>query len=1152
MCAHNPGSAPVDEGPSLPRSSQRIRDRNERDARVKAAIQAAAAAKTVSATQDAATTIVVSQSSSATVLEPEQQIEPTLSSPASKRLSKTPAKALAVPSVAGTSSLGVKARKPVVKTSSKTPIGTSVRTPVKVQGKTLRRDAAKELTYGRTSADKGKGRARNESPPTPVSTPYGSTSAAVSVSSFHAMVGMQLENDPVSTRSRLTQALGERQQEVPQEEVTAAPADLAADAVFGAHTIATTTSAALVAAVVAAVTAATADFALPDTAALLAPASAMLLPAVPEPMTGAITTHQVQPAASAETSEANSTVYSLSPSTPSLTTTDISADLHLQALFPPQSSTRQQPNQALVLLSPGHPSPALSVGFPEDGRLRELSDALYGFQEPEGDASTDDNAEETQMQAPVRCPLFTHGSDTKEISDNRIALLEKQRVLSHERRLKRKVDNDDDGHHSEEASRKSCKVRGGQCVETEINPIKDEIPQVGATPRFEHLVPDGIQMNEWIKQITDRLLADHMLSTGPSANPLSTVIYWMPRIPPADGLDQRAWGGQFQYWVIPVWPVCSSTDFSVVSAGRISPRPVTAPQSKSDSFVYHLRTTDVAHWLHISTQDLVAFLSLAHPKELEALNLYLNFRRELMLYIPFMPTVIQWAKNKVPLGPDDHMHKLFANIKALDDEHQRILTWQLHNSVLERRSNENLKNDPIPFFATLPLNAPYPFDRVQYRKDFHHETMAWHGFRRRQPTVKDFYEDPLRWFIAKDRPFENERSAILDMAKGLWDDAQGLATEEVERWKYRTGEKMEEDENIAAGRDMRYSPRGACVFAHEKTEGSSAGGKERDLIKTTAEEFVFEWRRDLDRVLRIHRSEAPAFILEADLQIMRSRNPDLSQVSPIEILQGPIPARKANSLHRLVMDHMANPHEEINWHPEGPAEQLPRWTRSRQQFSHPSSPWTPQQHSPPTLLPQALIQPHQPSQYELQYQLELQQQFERQQQLELQQMLQLLFEQSEQSRQSQQLDHHRQPQPLLQSPQIELPQSQPQLQQPQIEFPQSQAQQQLPPLPQLQQFQLQLPEIQLSPIQQQQLEQQQLPSIQLPQAQPLPQLPQPQFAPIQLQSQFPGVQEHLPLGQLPQQPQLLSSSEFQGYQQLPPLFPSLEGDGSNDFDYFFN
>ena len=140
--------------------------------------------------------------------------------------------------------------------------------------------------------------------------------------------------------------------------------------------------------------------------------------------------------------------------------------------------------------------------------------------------------------------------------------------------------------------------------------------------------------NEWIQQTTNHLIVDHITSAGSSENPLSTVIYWMPRIPPTNGLDQRTWGGQFQYWVVPVWPVTAPTDGPIATTNRVLPRPATVPQSKPESYVYHLRTTDVAHWLHISTQDLVAFLSLAHPRELEALNLYLNFRRELMLYIP--------------------------------------------------------------------------------------------------------------------------------------------------------------------------------------------------------------------------------------------------------------------------------------------------------------------------------------------------------------------------------------------------------------------------------------------------------------------------------------------------------------------------------------
>jgi len=559
-----------------------------------------------------------------------------------------------------------------------------------------------------------------------------------------------------------------------------------------------------------------------------------------------------------------------------------------------------------------------------------------------------------------------------------------------------------------------------------------------------------------------------------------------------------------------------------------------------------------------------------------------------------MPTVIQWAKNKIPLGPGDHMYELFSKIKAFDDERQRILTWQLHSSVLERRSDEAAKKDPAPFFATLPLNAPYPYDRVQYRKNFHHEAVAWQGFRRRQSAVKDFYKDPLRWFIAKDRPFENERSAILDMAKSLWEDEQELAKEGVERWKYKTGGKMEEDENLAAGKDTRYSPRGPRVSAHEKIEEPGTGGRERDLMKITAEEFVFEWRRDLERLLRNHRHEAPAYILESDLQIMRSRTPDLSQINPMEILQGPIPARKANSLHRLVMDHMANPDDEINWHPEGPSEHLPRWTGARQQLSLPSMPWTLQQPSPSTLPPQqtqALVQQYHPpqlqlqqqSEHELQQQLELQQQFERQQQSELQQILRLLFEQPEQCQQSQHnsQQQHQQPQPLPQQPQVQLLQSQqqlprillPPLQQLQLEQPYfSQVQQQqlpqiqfqLPEIqlpliqqsPHLSQIQFQLPDIQLSPIQQQQQQHQQLPSIHVPQT---------QLPPIQLQAQFSEHQPQLLLSQQPQiqpqsllqeqeqhqQPQSPPLSDFHGYEQLPPLFPSLEG-GSEDFDYFFN
>lgn len=92
--------------------------------------------------------------------------------------------------------------------------------------------------------------------------------------------------------------------------------------------------------------------------------------------------------------------------------------------------------------------------------------------------------------------------------------------------------------------------------------------------------------------------------------PLATVIYWMPRVAPIDSAASLMSSDPMRFWTIPV-------------------KDIDQPWERA-SVTLHLRTDQVAHWLHISMQDLVGFLTLCSIREMTALNMYLNFRLRLM------------------------------------------------------------------------------------------------------------------------------------------------------------------------------------------------------------------------------------------------------------------------------------------------------------------------------------------------------------------------------------------------------------------------------------------------------------------------------------------------------------------------------------------
>lgn len=119
-----------------------------------------------------------------------------------------------------------------------------------------------------------------------------------------------------------------------------------------------------------------------------------------------------------------------------------------------------------------------------------------------------------------------------------------------------------------------------------------------------------MSLEQWIQGTMSGMFHAFVSAREYYSTPLAHVIYWMPRVAPLDNAAIHMAGDAMNYWTIPVKDPQQLWDRASVSL--------------------YLRTDQVAHWLHISMQDLVGFLTLCSVSEITALNMYLNFRLHLM------------------------------------------------------------------------------------------------------------------------------------------------------------------------------------------------------------------------------------------------------------------------------------------------------------------------------------------------------------------------------------------------------------------------------------------------------------------------------------------------------------------------------------------
>ncbi|KAG0053909.1 hypothetical protein BGZ83_000222 [Gryganskiella cystojenkinii] len=423
----------------------------------------------------------------------------------------------------------------------------------------------------------------------------------------------------------------------------------------------------------------------------------------------------------------------------------------------------------------------------------------------------------------------------------------------------------------------------------------------------------------WIEMTMSRLLRDHKLSSGPDCHPLSHLIYWMPRTPPVIGYDQRGWGGpQLQFSIIPVWKTGTAADGPLISdhpvltfpfptkstsssgnSGNQAIAHISSGHSSSSTYLltdtdiemmdtsfssavigkkryehykFHLRTDQVARWLHISTQDLVAFLALAHPIELMHLNTYINFRRELMAYCELMPFTQVWAREKLDLLSNSHQHELFTKLRYLDQERQRILFLNLDSSIRRRRKVYPFWSDlnmSCPLFICMDPNdhprlATKVFDDEDNRREFSSLLQVWSEYQVQIPAEQDFYRNPERWFQTLEEPIERSTkghhhpcASVEEMAETLWRDYADLKCEEVKRQLFRKshGSVIKDEQSVVIPLDLRHHYK-CPTRVPFGTNGVDFGTvrPDADLSSRITEVEVESWRHELDSILTWHRS----------------------------------------------------------------------------------------------------------------------------------------------------------------------------------------------------------------------------------------------------------------------------------------------------------
>ncbi|KAG0211124.1 hypothetical protein BGX33_004512 [Mortierella sp. NVP41] len=216
----------------------------------------------------------------------------------------------------------------------------------------------------------------------------------------------------------------------------------------------------------------------------------------------------------------------------------------------------------------------------------------------------------------------------------------------------------------------------------------------------------GWTSEAWARHSTKGYLQLFLTATDHKLTPLSMVIYHMPRVEnsyPADILD---------LWTTPV---------KALSGGDWEVREV----------IDTLRSDQIAHWLRISLQDFLGFRVVATTKELNLLNMYLNFRLVLMRTAQAMPSCFEWLKTDVDPQPGEPAYEVLYRIRSLDDEYQRLLIWALENSIRTRLTED--RNSTTPQYAHRSIKE----DRL-YRSELHYLLKSIDMFRARISPVMEW------------------------------------------------------------------------------------------------------------------------------------------------------------------------------------------------------------------------------------------------------------------------------------------------------------------------------------------------------------------------------------------------------------------------------
>ncbi|KAF9958444.1 hypothetical protein BGZ72_000363 [Mortierella alpina] len=316
---------------------------------------------------------------------------------------------------------------------------------------------------------------------------------------------------------------------------------------------------------------------------------------------------------------------------------------------------------------------------------------------------------------------------------------------------------------------------------------------VESQPPANDIQLSSISIEAWIQHTISSMLQGFSYAKEHHNTPLSSIIYWMPRTPSPDHAavymtkEPDTPEGQLNFWTIPLKSPSHPWE--------------TAPT------IQQLQTDQVAHWLHISMQDLVGFLSLCTVREANALNAYLYFRVELVKFMRAIPCASQWIYSGEEPLPGGHVYELLLRLRSLDDEQQRLLSWALHAFIRQRRDVHNL--------SILPRNAPYRFNDRNHRALFEYLQKAWSMRRSKTSPLLEWTARSLfpgwidsrslgRWHL-----IENPNLAALaaDQAHGVLEaDMQFLVKVETERNHYILGDMAAEEARVAVAdhRDQQY------------------------------------------------------------------------------------------------------------------------------------------------------------------------------------------------------------------------------------------------------------------------------------------------------------------------------------------------------------